>query len=47
MRTNPNTEAVNDEFEDEENEFLKQFMNLYADDIEEILELSEILQKTR
>jgi len=38
---------VTDEFEDEENEFLKQFMNLYADDIEEILELSEILQKTR
>jgi hypothetical protein len=47
MRTNPNAEAVTDEFEDEENEFLKQFMNLYADDIEEILELSEILQKTR
>ena len=48
MRSNPNTEAVNDnDIEDETNEFLKQFMGLYADDIQEILELSEILQKTR
>ncbi len=48
MRTNPKPEAVNDDdIEDETNEFLKQFMGLYADDIEEIIQLSEILQNTR
>lgn len=47
MRSDSPTEAVTDEIDDEVNEFLEQFLNLYSDDLEEILELSEILQKTR
>ena len=47
MRSDSPTESVTDNIDDEVNEFLEQFLNLYSKDLEEILELSEILQKTR
>ena len=47
MRSDSPTEAVTDDIDDEVNEFLEQFLNLYSEDLKEILELSEILQKSR